>query len=333
VKSLLFILAASASVLLSVSQGFCQQWVSLDPSWRQTQSSKELAEKEFDRSLNLAPPYGIDQNDPGTWDLWGDYDSDLCFPASLANALIYESTYAPKPAPELALVGMDPAHSRVNVTTLLRYLTINCNTKAGWGTDIWDAGKCILDYYAATGFHKPKVVGYMATAPGDTYYEVPDKAYYEKGGKWVNQAPTPSVIRKALDAGMTLLLSTDWFWPPTDDKKPDRRWARGIGHYFNVYGYDYDKNWKNEKIILKVSNPDGDYSGVPNGSPVFDSVTLRRLDPSTGYGKNPPPLEYPSKRYYVIEGPGFSYPGQFAFLDSMFVMSPGTHDSPTSSRP
>jgi hypothetical protein len=93
-----------------------------------------------------------------------------------------------------------------------------------------------------------------------------------------------------------------------------RSYRREGGHFFVVYGYDFNHAWGNSRLTLKVSNNWVDYSGRARDQ-MFDHVEMTAHP--TGDGN-----VYPAETAFRLQGTGFDFASYTAFVEDIFVAAP-----------
>lgn len=249
----------------------------------------------FDESVSFAPNFAIDQKAPALSDLFGTDGSMLCFPTSLAEALIYlEAYHQPKVA--LPLPGLSADKSSIDPNALVRALATACHTDLQTGTAPVDGLQCLLDLQKQAG------VSAGATTLIDPFKAVPNLPLQTRD-------VTVSDLRAALTAGHPVILEVGWFKldPATQTL------VRHGGHYVGVYGYNYNKSWGEEQIQLKVINPLSDYGTKREA--FWNTITMARISRHAG-------ITYPAHRTYTVSGSQFGGLNSRALVGEILVVGP-----------
>ena len=188
----------------------------------------------------------------------------------------------------LRLNSIDPN----DPTSAVRKFVGLCRTSAQGGTSQSRKLPCIEEFLSENGFKSnTQTLGAFSQTRG---VEIGD-------------------LRNFLKRDAAVILHVAWI--KFDSKK--NKWISSGSHSLNAYGYDYEKTWGNDKIILKVSNPGMNYSGR-NGS-MLDSVALSAL---------PQNSDYPLPRFarFRLDGPGFNRPDHIGVLEDIFVFEVSSQD-------
>jgi hypothetical protein len=253
----------------------------------------------FDESVLFAPDFAINQNDPALFDLFDPKgDSNLCFPASLAEDLVYLIGYHQPKFSKLLLAGLSANGQSIEPNALIRQLTSLCKTDASLGTFSQDALRCALSVLSQSGYGSGST---QLISPFDQNSALPI----------ISREVTIKDIRDALKAGTPVLLELSWFGYDSNT----HQWSSDEGHYIGVYGYDYDESWGENEIQLKVINPEMNY-GSSRTSAFWDTVTVERVSLQAG-------ITYPANRPFILSGYGFGGASTRGFLGMMLTVSPG----------
>jgi hypothetical protein len=251
----------------------------------------------FDESVLFLPNFSFNQRDPALADLFANGASNLCFPTALAENMAYLFGYHNPRYANLALAGLSADGFTLDPNALIRDLSSACHTNPDSGTDGLDAVHCARDLLGKSGY---SVSSTLLISP----------FHLNAGPEVVNREVTLQDIRAALKAGSPVILEVAWFAYDAVAKK----WTRDGGHYFGVYGYDYDLAWGENEIQLKVVNPDLVYDGARRFA-LFDTITLERYSAQPG-------VAYPPNRPFILSGNGFGGVSKRAFLGMMLAVSP-----------
>lgn len=196
----------------------------------------------FDESVSFAPNFAINQNAVELKDLFGPNGSQLCFPSSLAEALIWEQEFSGgvrAPLPGLSGAGIDPF-------ALVRSLNASCKTDPVDGTKPASGLACALIYTDAT------LIDPFTSGPGIESRDL-----------------TIDDLRAALRAHHPVILETGFF----EFDETAHSFVRHNGHYVSVYGYNWNRG--SDEIQLKVINPLIDYGVIRQTE--WTTVTMTRV--------------------------------------------------------
>ena len=217
---------------------------------------------------NTAPPYYIWQNDPDLSDFYTNEVTkvtNLCLPASVSNALIYEYAYRTPRASNLILPGItrDPSTGQesVNGSALVRHLAELSHTTKRVGTGVMSIVQAIQQIYTSSGYSHPQVK-LIRQNEGDLGGDSVD---YE------NRKPTFDDLRAGIANGQELIGSIYFMaWDPNQNT-----WIRKNSHAIGIYGMEPILNHP-EKVKIYVSNPTRAYP-MDFKSPVYDEVLLTQV--------------------------------------------------------
>jgi hypothetical protein len=261
-----------------------------------------LAGNSFAESVNHAPPFQVYQRGPELQDLFpAKGSSNLCWPSSLAHRMFYFQNYVQPPLKNLSL---PTTAGHLDVKTAVKTFVQLCHTGVETGTP--QAGKvsCISQYFKQNGYNVEA-------------FAIGQAGRYSMAAAGVAGVPTSeyrpveiSDLRKYISQGYAVILHVGWL---KFDKRR-REWVQSRSHSLNAYGYDYDPSWGTGRIVLKVANPDVDYSSRPT-TQYFDSVTVSEL-------RRKPGIRYPAMANLVVRGPGFDNRKRLPVLEDVFVFRP-----------
>ena len=253
----------------------------------------------FDESVIFSPNFASNQNDLALSDLFGQGSvSNLCFPTTLAEALINLFAYHSPKFGNLKLADLSSDQKSIVPNDLVRQLATLCKTDANNGTDSRDAIACVTSVLTQSGYG-------LGTTQLISPFNVASTS-----PPILSRDVTISDIRNALQAGSPVLLEAAWFqFDPST-----RSWVRHSGHYIGVYGYDYNRSWGENQIQLKIINPETVYSSNRQTS-LWDTVTIIRVAPQPG-------ITYPTHRPFILTGPGFGGLTKRGFLGMIIKLAP-----------
>ncbi len=123
---------------------------------------------------------------------------------------------------------------------------------------------------------------------------------------------TVTDIRDALKNGYGVIMDIKWFHP-VETTSPIS-WASNSGHYVLVVGYDYDESFGDQKIILKIVNPEVNYSSR-DPYQRFDNIEMMKIPKKAN-------MNYPAGSDYILDGYNFKgYPNR-AFVRYLILNKP-----------
>ena len=254
--------------------------------------------ERFDESVNHAPPFQIYQNDTQLRELLpAKGGSSLCWPSSVAHRMYYFQKYR---HPALSNFSLPTTSGRLDLAEAVKIFVRLCHTSTSGGTPQSAKIPCIIRYFQENGYHP------IAFAVGKSATGVAASTGAHNELRPVQISDLRKYI--ALDYGVILHVG----WLKFDPRR--KSWVESGSHSLNAYGYDYDKKWGDERIILKVSNPAINYSARAE-SVFFDAITVSALNREPG-------IAYPPMVSLSISGPGFDKPGRLAVINDLFVFSP-----------
>ena len=249
----------------------------------------------FDESVSFVPNFAIDQKDPALSDLFGTNGSELCFPTSLATALIYLQAYG-HPTVSLPLAGLSADGTSIDPNILVRNLAQACQTNTQTGTNPLNGLRCLLALQTQGG------IGAGHTSMIDPFDTDPTLPLQSRDVKIAD-------LRSALSARHPVLLEVGWF-----DYDPSTQvFKRHGGHFATVFGYNYDNSWGEDQIQLKIINPLTSYG--PSRVSHWDTITLNRVSPKAG-------ISYPAHRSFTASGSRFGFLKTRALVGEMIVVAP-----------
>jgi hypothetical protein len=252
----------------------------------------------FDESVIFAPNFGVNQNDPALSDLFSKAGlSNLCFPTTLAEDLIFLKGFSNPKFASLQLAGTSQDGKTVDPNALIRQLAKDCKTNAETGTFDFDGLNCAL---ALAG--NAQLISPFDQSPAGLNPPLPIETRQVK----------IEDIRNTLKRGVPAILEVAWF----KFDAPTRTWIRDSGHYVGVYGYDYDNSWGENQIQLKIINPEMNY-GTSRQYAQFDTVTIERVSPQPG-------IIYPANRPFIATGSGFGGSTDRGFVGTLLTVDPAT---------
>ena len=249
--------------------------------------------EHFDESVNHAPPFQIYQYDKNLDEIFQKKNiGSLCWPSSVAHRMMYYQKYHQPPLSDLAIPSISEG---------VRTFVDLCHTSLSQGTSQNAKIACIVAFLQKHGYQP------LAFSIGKASRGVPASPGAHNQLRPVQISDFRTYI--GLNYGVILHVG----WLKFDRRK--RAWIESGSHSLNAYGYDYNKNWGDDRIVLKVANPGMNYSAKPQPR-FFDAVTVSPLIRQAG-------VRYPEMVTLAIHGPGFDNPNRLAVIDDLFVFSPG----------
>jgi hypothetical protein len=244
----------------------------------------------YDESVDNAPPFSLNQNDPALSDLFNpaNQKSGLCVPTTLANIVADQSVWR---TPNFSHLQLTQTPEQGDYTQQVRYFAQQCHTDPVNGTIINNAASCIRQFYRNSGYQNG-----WAYLIGIEEFTDPQSVAF-----WHGPRPlTIDDIRYYVSNHVGVLM--DIFWEqqqqnPTAFGPQGNNWVRKGGHTFMVAGYDYDFEWGPNQINLKVVNPEVTYAS-DDPSNHFDEITMTTA-------ANTPGVSFPPGFTYVLSGKGF----------------------------
>ncbi len=298
-----FVLAAcdKASPGDNKGQGGPQFWNRLDGT-DQNESHRETdVGGRFEEGLNFHPGINLYDIAGGLTDLFGSNGSQLCAPVAITHGFAYLKSLAAYTGLN-AVPDLDSDGRTDTYADRIRYFFDICNTNREEGTRYHAAIGCMRRYIENSGY------------PSYAYIFGPHSPEAPPGEPIESTRHVLSVddIRAAVGNQLMVLMGVGWFRYDA----ASQTYVREGGHFFNLYGYDYNAGWGQERIRLKTVNSWSSYAGrAPEDS--FDNVEMTRL-PQDGTG-------YPAETAYELSGPGFNFDSHRALVEDIFVALPLTN--------
>jgi hypothetical protein len=297
----LVVLSAFAWTALSASAA-PKFWNGLDPDDVSARASRTFetdvpASAVHDESTHYAP--GIDLYAVGATltDLYGRNGNQLCGPMAITNGMNYLKQSAG--FAKLATVGdLDGDGTANSYADQIRYFFAACGTDPNDGTRYQQLEGCMRAYVEASGYNAfVYMIGPHAVhAPAGTSLET------------MRAALTVDSLRYYVSNRVMLVIGLGWY----DYQAATNTYTRTGGHFVDVYGYDYDREWGADRIQLDIVNNWVDYRDRARDQ-VFDSVRMSRL-PDDG-------TIYPDTTRFELKGTGFEFASR-AFVEDIFVVYP-----------
>jgi hypothetical protein len=263
-------------------------------------SDSALIQSEvYDESINFQPGLNLYQEAATLTDLYGAHGSQLCGPISLTHVFNFLKYKHQPPFPQLkTFPDMDQDGVVNSYRDQIRFFFQTCKTNRDTGSFFREIVNCMRDYMNQSG------VGTWAYMIGAHATEVPPQSTIDQ----VQHVLGIDDLRYFLGAQAGVVMGIGWY----SYNATTQSYTREGGHLFAVYGYDYQKAWAKNQMVLDVVNSWMDYqSRTPNQ--MFDRVTMTAL-PADG-------TRYPVETGYELRGPGFNFT-QRAFVEDIMVAYP-----------
>lgn len=252
-----------------------------------------------DESINFQPGINLHPEGAKLTDLFGSKGNQLCAPTAITNAINFLK-YKRNPAfPNLARIAdMDNDGVEDTYGDQIRYFFQTCQTDREAGTYYQQAIGCMKDFMTVSGY-KP-----WAYIIGPHAQEAPP-------GYDISSVKVPlavDYIRYYVANQAAVLMGVGWY----KFNNATNMFERVGGHFFNIYGYDYDLAWQQDKVILKAVNSWIDYTGR-SAQNMYDNVAMNKITDTSNY---------PDGLAYTLSGPGFDFTEFKAVAEDIFVMLP-----------
>jgi hypothetical protein len=252
----------------------------------------------FDESVIFAPNFAVSQKDPSLSDLFTEAGaSNLCFPTAFTEDLIYLANYHQPSFPNLPLMGWSADGKSIDSNQVIRQMAAYCHTSIT-GTLETDAVACAFNYAHQSTYG-------MGATQIITPFTQP-----KQNMPVTQRQVTIQDIRNSLRNGDPILLDVAWFTYNAQTKQ----WTRSSGHFITVFGYDWNRSWGENQILVKVVNPASTYN-PDRKSAIFDTVIIQRYSPQPG-------VVYPQNRPFILSGSGFGGSTERGFLGMLIHLSP-----------
>jgi hypothetical protein len=251
----------------------------------------------FDESVNYQPGLNLFTDASQLTDLISTHGSQLCAPVAMTHGMHYLRDV-------VGFASLLPVGDRdgdgVSDTSKdrIRYFAQACGTDIDQGTHYHEAQACMAAYIEQAGYKSwSYIVGpHAINAPPGTPLAT------------MQHVVTINDVHTYVKQKLMVLMGVGWY----NYNPATHTYTRIGGHFFNVYGYDYNNAWGEGHITLKAVNSLVDYSGRIPGM-MFDSLEMTAV-PADG-------TTYPSETQFVITGPGFNFV-QKTLVEDLFVVWP-----------
>lgn len=251
----------------------------------------------FDESYNFQPGLNLYNDAAQLTDLFGTKGSQLCAPNAITHALYYLKYTRQPNFPMLMIIpDMDKDGVQDSFKDRIRYFFHTCETDREVGTRYSIASDCMRKFVADSGY-------------GSFSFMVGPHARYAPEGSTMEQMRSPIIvdhIRYYISNQAAVIMAIGWykFNPATN------AYERDGGHFFNVYGYDYNKAWGQSQVTLKVVNSWVNYTGR-QAQDMYDNISMTKVNET-----------FPEGHSYELSGNGFTFYGMRAMVEDLFIMYP-----------
>lgn len=262
--------------------------------------SKISLEETFDESVNFQPGLNLYNDAAQLTDLFGTKGSQLCAPNSITHAVTFlKYSRNPNFANLMSAPDMDQDGTADTYKDKIRYFFQACQTDRENGTYYQQAIECMKKYVSDSGYTSFTFMIGPHSKEAPAGYRIED----------VKRTITTSDLRYYVANQVPVIMGIGWYKFNTTTQT----YERTGGHFFNIYGYDYNAAFGDDKMILKVVNSWINYTGRERAN-MFDDVTMTRV---TGL-----PTYYPDQVVYELSGPGFIFNEYKALVEDLFIMFP-----------
>ncbi len=251
----------------------------------------------FDESINFQPGLNLFNEASQLTDLIGPRGSELCAPISITHGMTYLK-YSVGFSSLATVPDMDHDGVADTYRDKIRYFFATCKSDINNGTHYHEAEACMRQYIEQSGY---KSYVYIV---GPHAIDAPPGVALPT----MQHTLTVQDVRTYVGHRLMVLMGVGWY----NYNATTNTYTRIGGHYFNVYGYDYNNAWGEQQLTLKVVNSLVNYSGRDAGS-MFDSVQMTAV-PHDG-------TMYPTETAFAITGDGFNFQ-QKSLVEDIFVALP-----------
>lgn len=255
----------------------------------------------FSEAVNNQIGFSVNQKDKALADLFDrtktPAESELCGPTTVANLMAYFKFSNPKENNVvLKYEPTDPSY----INQVGEYFNL-CHTDSKNGTLIVNIADCISQVFKQSQFANSKVsvVG-------------PSLVNLSPDYRGATKAVDVNDIRDAFKNNYGVMLELKWY--QYDETVTPHAWVSNSGHYVLVVGYDYDESFGDSKIILKIVNPEVDYSGR-DPYQRFDSIEMMKIPKKAG-------MTYPAGTNYILDGFNFKGVAKRGFVRYLILSKP-----------
>ena len=275
-----------------------------------------IAGEAYDESVDFAPPYSVNQNDPSLANLFDPSNgkSSLCVPTTLANIVADQFAWREPNFSKLRLIAQP---EQEDYAQQVRTFAQQCGTSPTQGTIVSKAAQCLRNFYRQSGYLNSWV--YLI---GNEENTDPQSVQFFHGARPLSI----NDIRYYVSNQVGVFMDIFWEEAQQDDPifgPPTTTWSQKGGHTFMIAGYDYDLAWGQSQIQLKVVNPLSDYIQGDSLNH-YDEITMTSVVASQE-------KSFPPGFTYVLSGPGFDSQTVRAYVRNILVALPDRSVSPTPS--
>lgn len=257
----------------------------------------------YDESCLFCPPFALNQSDPGLSDLFEKGSSQLCVSTCLAQACIWLSTYADPMRPRLLLNNYNAKQHTVDGNALIRKIV----------SGRWDPAKD-----RGTVLFNSDILEVIESLCSEAYYTLRKTEWLLPQADFVPNTiqkagrVTVSALREALKKRKPVMLCLHPY-----SRNDSNQWEDSNWHMVTAYGYEYNTEWGEERLILKVFDPAGTAS---EGQIFANEFWISKINRKEG-------RDYPKDVDYFVSSRGYSPLVTPNFLRSFIVFDP---DEPAS---
>lgn len=254
----------------------------------------------YDESINFQPGINLYNESAKLTDLFGVNGNQLCAPNAITHAMNFLKLHRkPNFGSLMSVSDLDQDGRSNTYQDQIRYFFQACQTNPDVGTYVHQAIDCMDTFVSQSGYGS---FTFMIGAHSKS--SVPGHSNDQ-----LKRAVTTNDLRYYLSNQAGVIMTVGWYKFNVNEQK----YVRDGGHFFNLYGYDFDAAWGNEKIILKVVNSWINYTGR-NSADMFDDVAMNKV---TG-----PEFYYPANIQFELTGPGFTFTESKALVEDIFIIFP-----------
>ena len=203
----------------------------------------------FDESINRQIGFSINQNDRLLSDKFNKTvdppKSELCGPTTVANLM---ALYKLTDSAVSKMLSLTFSPERPDYVNEVREYINSCKTDLVSGTTIVNLSDCISQTFSGSGILNSEV-----KVIGPEMYPGLDPKFATS-----NRVIGVNDIKEAIKNGYAVIMQIKWFQPIENANQIT--WVTTSGHFVLIVGYDYDQTFGDQKIILKVVNPEVDYN-------------------------------------------------------------------------
>ena len=246
----------------------------------------------FDESVNLAPNFGVSQNDPDLKPYFSPKTgfSELCVPTTFSHFLTYQMGITHQLPISTSVPGVSSDLQSIDMNALIVDLAHRLKTDYTTGTtgDNFVSGiNDVMMNYFGKSVSIDKILNSTSPRP------------YPQNVRWQNRDPELVDIRNALSAGDPLIGDVDWYHIDTTTKN----WVYDGGHVFMIYGYSRESYFQENMLELALMNPKWIWTNSTTSADFDNTLAMRSTQDQTSS--------------IFFEGRGFQGQTQRGFLKSL----------------